>query len=68
MQRKYMEAGAAFVALDGQGTSFMLHSEVIPQSTRAIANEVEGGGKAFRLKEFTKEIIEGALFRADPSG
>ena len=68
MQREYVEAGAALVALDGQCAGFVLHGKIIPHSTRAIADEVKGGRKAFSLKEFTKEIIEGALPRTDPSG
>jgi hypothetical protein len=63
-----MEAGAALVALDGQCAGFVLHGEVVSNRTRAIANEVKRGPKAFLLKEFMKEIIEGALPRAHPSG
>lgn len=68
MQREYVEAGAALVALDGQCAGFVLHGEIVPHRTRAIADEVERGRKAFSLKEFMKEIVEGALPRTDPSG
>ena len=68
MQREYMEAGASLVALDRQWAGFVLHGEIVPHRTRTIANEVKRGGKAFPLKEFMKEIIEGALPRAHPSG
>jgi hypothetical protein len=68
MQRKYVEAGAALVAFDGQRPSFMLHREVVPHRTRAIANEVKRGRKALLLKEIMKQIIESALSRVDASG
>jgi hypothetical protein len=68
MQRDDVEAGATLVALDSQRPSFMLHSEVVPHSTRAIANEVKRGRKGPPLEEVMKEIIEGALSRVDPSG
>ncbi len=68
MQRKYVEARTALVAFYGQGTRFMLHSKVISHGARTIANEIKRGGKAFPWEEFTKEVIEGALSRADPSG
>jgi hypothetical protein len=68
MQPKYVEAGAALVALDGQRPSLMLHREVVPHGTRAIANEVKRGRKALLLKEIMKEIIQSALSRVDASG
>jgi hypothetical protein len=63
-----VEAGTALVAFDGQWARFVLHRKVIPHRTRAIANEVKRGRKAFVLEELVKEVIEGALSRADPSG
>jgi len=62
-----VEAGAALVALDGQRPSFVLHGEVVPHGTRAIANEVKCRGKILLLKEVVEKIIEGALSRVDPS-
>jgi hypothetical protein len=56
------------MAFYGQGTGFVLHSEVISHGARTIANEIKRGGKAFHWEEFMKEVIEGALSRADPSG
>ena len=68
MQRKYVEARAALMALDSQRPSFMLHRKVVPHGTRAIANEVKRGRKALLLKEIMKEIIQSALSRVDASG
>ena len=68
MQREYVEAGAALVALDGQRPSFMLHRKIVPHSTRAIANEVERRRKILLLKEVMEEVVERALSRVDPSG
>jgi hypothetical protein len=63
-----VEARAALMAFYGQGTRFVLHSKVISHGARTIANEIKRGGKASPWEEFAKEVIEGALSRADPSG
>ena len=63
-----MEAGTALVAFDSQWTRLVLHGEVISHRTRPIANEIKRGREASRLEEFAKEVIEGALSRANPSG
>lgn len=68
MERKYVEACTALMAFYGQGTRFVLHGKVISDGARTIANEIECGGKAFHWEERMKEVIEGALSRADPSG
>ena len=60
-----MKAGTALVAFYCQWTRFVLHRKVIPDRTRAIANEVKRRGEASILEEFAKEVIEGALSRAD---
>ena len=52
----------------GQGTRFVLHSEIISHGTGTIANEIKRRGKSFPWEEFVKEVIEGVLSRADPSG
>jgi len=56
------------MAFCGQGTRFVLHSEVISHGARTIANEIKRGGETFPWEQFVKEVIEGALSRADPSG
>jgi hypothetical protein len=56
------------MAFYGQGARVVLHSEVISHGARTIANEIKCGGKAPSWEEFVKEVIEGALSRADPSG
>ncbi len=56
------------MAFYGQRTRFVLHSEVSSHGARAIANKAECAGKPLLWEEFVKEIVEGALFRADPSG
>ena len=68
IQHKYVEAGAVLVALDGKQPSFMLHSKVVPHSTRPITNGVKRGGKVLLLKEVMEEIIKGVLSRVDPKG
>ena len=58
------------MAFYSQGTRFrvVLHSKVISHGARMIVNEIKRGGKAFHWEELMKEVIEGALSRADPSG
>jgi hypothetical protein len=68
MQRKYVKASAALMALYCQWTGFMLHRKVIPYRARAIANEIECRGKPFLLEKFVEKIIESALSRVDLSG
>ena len=46
----------------------MLHSKVISHGARTIADEIKCGGESLPWEEFTKEVIEGALSRVDPSG
>jgi hypothetical protein len=68
MERKYVEARTALMALYGQGARFVLHCEISSRGARTIANEIERGGKASPWEKFAKEIVEGALSRVDPSG
>jgi hypothetical protein len=63
-----VEARTALTAFNGQGTRYELHSKVISHGARTIANEIKRGRKDSPWQEFAKEVIEGALSRADPSG
>jgi hypothetical protein len=63
-----VEARTALMTFYGQGSRFVLHSKVISYRARTIANEIKCGGEASSWEEFVKEVVEGALSGADPSG
>lgn len=56
-----MESCTAIMALDSQGTSLVLHREVIPNRSGTITYEVVGLGESALFDKLVEEIVQGFL-------